>query len=223
MSHEKFPRCLAQFEFQPGDIAACHGTDWTGRIIRWGTASLFPPWQLSLGPSHVAILCRWRGEMIWAESTTLCSTPCLVRNIPTEGAQAHWPEERVSDYLEMGGRVDVYRLTHFQRLTPAESQLLTRLLLDEFIEPGVSYDLGGALLSGTRVFQYSKFFPGANLEQLFCSELVAAVVMRLNRMNHANPSRYHPARLLRELIRIGGYQRVATFASCSQTCQERCE
>src|SRR5690606_3756322 len=128
-------------------------------------------------------------------------SPCLIREAPVSGAQAHLPVERVKDYVREGGRVDLYRLTHFNRLTIEESRLLTRLILDEFIDPGIDYDLGGALLSGTRVFQYSRFFPGANLQQLFCSELVAAVIMRLDRMNHANPSRYHPARLLRELVR----------------------
>jgi len=200
-------------KFQPGDIAACHGADWTGQVIRWGTASLFPPGILRVGPSHVALMCCWREEMIWTESTTLCESPCLIRGIPVAGAQAHRPEERIADYGRSGGWVDIYRLTHFNRLTPEESRLLTRLVLDEFIDPGISYDMGGAILSGTRVFQYSRFFPGANLEQLFCSELVAAVVMRLNRMNHANPSRYHPARLLRELVRTGKYERVAVLGA----------
>jgi len=197
--------------FQPGDIAACHGTDWTGRVIRWGTASLFPPGLLRVGPSHVALMCSWRGRMIWTESTTLCRSACLIRGVPVSGAQAHLPDERIADYTGSGGRVDLYRLTHFNRLTIEESRLLTRLVLDEFIDPGISYDMGGAILSGTRVFQCSRFFPGANLEQLFCSELVAAVVMRLNRMNHANPSRYHPARLLRELVRTGKYERIAVL------------
>lgn len=202
-------------KFQPGDIAACHGADWTGRVIRWGTASAFPPGMLRLGPSHVALICLWRGEMIWAESTTLCDSPCLIRGVSVSGAQAHRPKERIRDYTHAGGRVDLYRLTHFHRLTPDESRLLTRLVLDEFIDPGVSYDMGGAILSGTRVFQCSRLFPGTNLEQLFCSEMVAAVVMRLNRMNHANPSRYNPARLLRELVRTGKYERVAVLTGSS--------
>ncbi|WP_437229189.1 hypothetical protein SH661x_001301 [Planctomicrobium sp. SH661] len=200
-------------EFLPGDIAACHGADWTGRMIRWGTASLAPPGILRVGPSHVAILCRWRSEMIWTESTTLCDTPCLIRGLPVTGAQAHHPHDRINDYLQAGGRVDLYRLTQFHRLTIEESRLLTRLLLDEFIDPGIGYDMGGALLSGTRVFQSLRFFPGANLEQLFCSELVAAVIMRLNRMNHSNPSRYHPARLMRELVRTGKYERVSVLTA----------
>ncbi len=195
----------------PGDIAACYGTDWASRVIRWGTSSLFPPGALRLGPSHVALMCRWRESMIWTESTTLCSRACLIREEQVEGAQAHRPEDRIADYIQSGGRVDLYRLTHFQRLTPEESRMLTRLLLDEFILPELRYDMGGAVLSGTRVFQMTRFFPVANLEEIFCSELVAAIVMRLNRMNHENPSRFNPARLLRELVRTGKYERVASI------------
>lgn len=197
--------------FQPGDIAACHGTDGASRLIRWGTVSLFPPAGLRLGPSHVALLFPWRGEMLWGESTTLCPSPCRIRGRIVSGAQAHDPAERIGQYLAAGGRVDLYRLVRFHRLSATESRLLTRILLDEVIEPGIGYDFGGAALSGTRVLQRSRFFPGADLESLFCSELVAATVMRLNRMNHANPTRYNPARLLRELVLTGKYQRVETF------------
>lgn len=199
-------------EFLPGDLAACHGADWTGRLIRWGTASVVAPRRLRVGPSHVAILSTWRGEPVWLEATTLCSTPCLIQRRIVAGAQAHRPADRVRDYVQQGGWVELYRLTPINRLSRAEEELLTRILLRHFIASGVGYDYGGALLSGTRLFQSTRFFPGADLNQLFCSELVAAVVMRLNRMNHANPTRYHPARLLRELVRTGKYEFTATLS-----------
>ncbi len=198
-------------DFEPGDIAACHGTDWTSRLIRWGTFSIFPPADLRVGPSHVAILYRWRDSVCWGESTTLCPRPCLIRGEPVSGAQCHIPADRIADYVDAGGHVDIYRLTPIFRLVPDESRLLTRLFMNEFLDQPVRYDLKGALRSGTRLYQISSFFPGANLDELFCSELVAAFAMRLNRMNQGNPSRYHPARLLRELVRSGIYRRVATF------------
>ena len=197
--------------FEPGDIAACHARDWSGQAIRWGTVSLLAPKRLRLGPSHVAVLFRHEGEMVWGESTTLCGRPCRVHRTQVTGAQAHRPDERIADYVNDGGRVDLFRLTPINRLSEAESQLLTRILLKHFIEPGVGYDLGGALLSGTRMLQRSRMFPIADLHTLFCSELVAALVMRLNRMNHANPSRFHPARLLRELVKTGKYELIETF------------
>uniref|UniRef100_UPI003F5BDC36 hypothetical protein n=1 Tax=Planctomicrobium sp. SH664 TaxID=3448125 RepID=UPI003F5BDC36 len=198
--------------FEPGDIAACHGTDWTSRVIRWSTASFLPPRRLMLGPSHVAMICSWQGEQIWVESTRMCRTNCLIHGRPVSGAQAHLPGDRIADYVLNGGRVDLYRLTAVNRLSHDEQRLLTALLMQFFVIPGVNYDLGGALLSGTRVFQWSRLFPRANLEQLFCSELVAAVVMRLNRMNHANPTRFNPARLLRTLVQTGKYEFVQSLA-----------
>lgn len=192
-------------EFLPGDIAACYGADWTGRCISLGTASLFGPAKLKVGPSHVAVLCEYQGDLVWVESTTLCAAPCLIRGRRVAGAQAHRPRDRVSEYVGSRGRVDVYRLTPINRLSVLESQLLSTILIDHFVKAGTLYDLRGALLSGTRAFQFSRLFPGANLEELFCSEMVAAVTMRLNRMNHSNPTRFNPARLLRELVRSGKY------------------
>lgn len=197
--------------FLPGDIAACYGSDWTSRFISWGTAACFGPTRLRIGPSHVAILCEYAGDLAWVESTTLCDSPCLIRGTPVAGAQAHRPRDRIRDYLQPNGRVDLYRLTSINRMSPTESELLTALLIEHFVRPGKQYDMAGALLSGTRAFQLSRFFPGANLDELFCSELVAAVAMRLNRMNHSNPTRFNPARLLRELVRSGKYLYLRTL------------
>ena len=203
---------MDDFEFHPGDIAACSGRDWTSRVISLGTASLFSPSRLRIGPSHVAMLCEHQGGVIWVESTTLCRSPCLIRGNRVSGAQAHRPADRIRDYIDAGGSVDLYRLSLLNLLSNAESQLLTNLLVEYFVRNEHRYDLPGALLSGTRAFQLSRLFPGASLGELFCSELVAAVVMRLNRMNHANPTRYNPARLLRELVRLGKYEWIHRWA-----------
>jgi hypothetical protein len=199
--------------FEPGDIAACYSPDWIGRAISLGTVSPLAPRGLRWGPSHVAMLCEYHGERLWVESTALCATPCLIRRQRVRGAQAHRPQRRIDEYLRAGGRIEIYRLTPLNRFTPDESRLLTTILLEYFVRPGLSYDFPGAILSGTRVLQLSRLFPGANLEQLFCSELIAAVMMRLHRMNHANPTRYNPARLLRQLVRTGKYRRVRILRS----------
>ena len=124
---------------------------------------------------------------------------------PVEGAQSHRPRDRIREYVQSDGKVDIYRLTPINRLSNLESELLSAILIDHFVKAGKLYDMRGALLSGTRTFQLSRLFPGANLEELFCSEMVAAVAMRLNRMNHSNPTRFNPARLLRQLVRSGKY------------------
>jgi hypothetical protein len=198
-------------DLQPGDIAACYGGDLVSRVIRLATASLVAPRRLRLPPSHVAILCHHGGRPVWVESTTLCPHPCLLRRLHVSGVQAHRPEDRVRDYTLSRGRVDLYRLVDVNSLSRAESLLLSRILIEHFVQRGLTYDYGGAVLSGTRVFQLTRLFPGADLERLFCSELIAAVLMRLGRLNRANPARFHPGRLLRTLVRTGVYRFVASL------------
>ncbi|MCA9073839.1 MAG: hypothetical protein KDA93_02310 [Planctomycetaceae bacterium] len=202
---------VSPHHLQPGDIAACYGVDWTSRVIRYGTSSLLGPRDLRCPPSHVAICCHRDEQILWVESTSLCSHPCVIRKQRVEGVQAHHPLNRIRDYTQQGGRVDLYRLTDINHLSVAESLLLSRILVDHFTRREIRYDVGGALLSGTRVFQRTQLFPGADLEHLFCSELIAAVLMRLGRLNHDNPTRFNPGRLLRRLVRTGKYHRVASY------------
>lgn len=203
---------LNGFELLPGDLAACYGTDWVSRAISLGTASLFAPRRLRLGPSHVAVICERHGAPVWVESTTLCKHPCVILGRHTSGVQAHLPELRIQDYVSAGGCVDIYRLSPIDRLSHAESDLLTRILVKHFIGRMVRYDTGGALVSGTRLFKRTRLLPRADLDSLFCSELAAAVFMRLSRMNRANPTRYNPACLLRQLVREGTVQFEHSFS-----------
>lgn len=202
-------------KFQPGDIAACYGSCTASRFIELGTASPLAPARLRVGPSHVAIFCEHRDSVIWVESTALCRRPCVIQKRIVRGTQAHDPLDRIRDYTTAGGRVDLYRLSPIHSLTGAESRLLEKVLIRHFVRIGIDYDLGGALLSGTRFFRWSRLFPGADFHRLFCSELVAAVLMRLGRMNHENPTRYNPARLLRELVTRGTYQWETEFVARS--------
>lgn len=198
-------------DFETLDIAACYGTDITSRTISWLTCAPSAPRRLRLGPSHVAIICRFHEQPVWVESTTLCRHTCLVHGERIIGCQAHEPELRIHDYVSTGGYVDLYRLSAVDRLSQAESQLLTRILIRHFVGRNVSYDRGGAMLSGTRLFKHTRFLPGADLNQLFCSELAAKVLMRLGRMNRDNPTKFSPGALLRQLVREGTMQFERTF------------
>jgi hypothetical protein len=202
---------MIEFDFEPLDIAACYGTGITAKVISYGTASLLAPPRLRIGPSHVAVLCEFHGRMVWVESTTLCQHPCVILARRINGCQAHLPEIRIHDYVKAGGRVDLYRLSPIEKLSADESHLLTHILVRHFIGQQVTYDLGGALISGTRLFKLTRLLPSADLNELFCSELVAAVCMRLGRMNRANPTRFNPACLLRELVRHGTFQFCHSF------------
>jgi hypothetical protein len=197
----------ATIPLKPGDIAACYGRDPVSRCIRWMTASPLAPAGLRLGPSHVAVITRHQGELLWLESTTLSGRPCRIQQRPITGVQAHTPAERINDCLAAGGAVALYRLVEIESLSKLEATLLSRILIDHFLLGSTHYDLSGALLSGTRVFQWTRLFPRADLQQLFCSELVAAVLMRLGRLPRGNPTRYNPARLLRTLVRHGTVRR----------------
>jgi hypothetical protein len=211
------------FRFQPGDLVACYGTDWISRGIQLLTWSPFTARELRRGPSHLAIITESDRGLLWVESTTLCRHPCVVRGERVAGCQAHDPEQRIQDYLHAGGSVSVYRLTGINQLDESERQLLRRILFQHFLWTPVGYDLGGAILSGARAIRWLGLLPGADLQSLFCSELVAAILMRLNRLNHANPTGFTPARLLRTLVVAGKYFRTAQWSaqpSVKAACHE---
>ena len=201
--------------FEPGDLLAFYGADRVSRIITLATASPFGPRRLRLGPSHVGIVCEHaKLGAILVESTTFSRLCCLVRGLSVSGCQAHFPQERIDECRRGGGTVDVYRLSPIDSLSLDESGLLTDILVKHFVRREVGYDLGGAIVSGTRVVKWLRGMPGADLDSLFCSELCAAVLMRLGRLCRANPTRFHPAMLLRRLVRQGTYRfvRSAGFA-----------
>lgn len=191
--------------FQAGDIAACYGTSRESKVIRFGTFSPFAPAGLRLGPSHIAMLCIQDGGPLWVESTSLCEHACVIARDKVSGVQAHEPEVRIRDYTSSGGRVVLYRLSPIDSLSSPESELLERILVKHFVERRLRYDYRQAVLSGTRVLSLSNLFV-ADLEKLFCSELAAAVLMRLGRLGRGNPSRFNPSRLVRRLVRNGTYR-----------------
>lgn len=193
-----------QLDWQPGDILAFHGTSLSCRTIRYGTASFFGPRQLRVGPSHVGIMVHAR-DWLLVEATSLCRHACWVTGRQIDGAQAHLADYRVHDYVAAGGRVDVYRLNPISALGGDDSRKLAALALHHFVEPGVHYDLPGALLSGTRLLKFSRLLPGADLNQIFCSEMVARLLMEVNRLCRGNPGWFNPASLLRRLVRDGTY------------------
>lgn len=203
-------RVLLPEELLPGDLIACWGTDRQARTISWGTASLLAPPGMRLSPSHVALITDHpQYGPVWVESTTLCRHPCLFRGKPVSGCQAHLPVTRVTDYVEQGGRVEVYRPTEINSLDSGELVLLRRILLTHFVARGVRYDMSGALLSARRITTLPRLI-SADLETVFCSELAAAVIQRLGRLSRCrNPSWYHPGRLIRDVYSQGTYSRYA--------------
>lgn len=193
---------------RPGDVMACWSPAPIGRLISWATASPFGPRELRLPPSHVAVVIDRGGEPAWVESTTLCRHPCLVAGRPRRGVQVHPPRRRLDDYRRLGGRVVRYAPTPINRLSAAESDLLARIVLRHLAggaDVSRPYDLLGAALSGWAIGRRTQRLLGADLDALFCSELVAALLMRLGRLGRTDPALFSPGRLLRRLVRTGTY------------------
>ena len=209
------------YEPKTGDIFACWGGDWLSRGISLETSSLMGPREVRWAPSHVAIACpRWYPHdhlgCFWWESTSLIDRPCLEAGRSVAGCQVHHIRDRLIDYVRSGGRVSVYRLTEFDCLTEEEQRHLRALLgqcvgdrHDEDQQP-VKYDTAGALCSGTRIVRRFTLWRN-QLDSLFCSELLAAVLQRLGRLCRQNPSSFTPAQLMRRLLTEGTYRLHTTF------------
>ena len=203
---------MKRFEFETGDILACYGSGLVSKVITVGTSSLLAPRGTRIAPSHVAIVAKTGAAdlPLWVESTSLSTQPCVIRGEPVSGVQAHFIEDRAKEYLYREGKVFVFRLTELDRLSSEEEILLIRIV-KHLINSRASYDTKGALISGTRVFKRTRLLElfssmlEVDLNSLFCSELIAAVLMRLGRMNRDNPTKFSPASLVRELISQGTY------------------
>lgn len=211
------------FVARPGDIFACWGTDLVSRGISFETSLLSwitGPSGLRWSPSHVAIACPRldldhpeRTTSYWFESTTLATRICLSAGTPVSGVQVHRVRDRMRDYLFAGGCVAVYRLTQIDALRTDEQARLWQML-DTYVgredRAAIGYDTGGAIFSGSRLLKYLPF-SRSDLQTMFCSELIAAVLQRLCRLNRENPAKFHPGLLLRRLVRQGTYGHHCTF------------
>jgi hypothetical protein len=193
-----------------GDILACYGRDRVSRGIRRWT---YRPWyadrRLRRAPSHVAIAAQLQPpgsaakRVVWVESTSLCRRSCVMSGHPVCGVQAHDPDKRIIDYVDAGGAVHVYRLTPGCELEVSESFKLSQIC-EHLLKNRIGYDTLGAGVSGLAITR-RWLNRVADLDSLFCSELVARVLQAINRMNWANPSNYTPGDLLRELVCSGVY------------------
>ncbi len=199
-------------KYLPGDIAACFGADRASRLISLATSSFFAPPHLHSGPSHVALLAPYHDSLGWWESTTFAPHKCLIANRKVNGVQVHHIESRIHDYRAGGGRVDIYRLVSINKLQADEVLDLSRWLINDLAGRQIGYDYRGAGISGTRILSRLQWcFTRADVDKLFCSEMVAWLLMRLGRMNRENPAWFHPGRLMRQLVRTGVYERVECF------------
>lgn len=180
-------------QFLPGDLLFFWGTDPVSRIIR----------RYTRGPSHVGGMVdfRWLGrdkrtERLLVESTTLIhGRKCYIRNKEFAGVQAQVATQRIDDYMQNGGRVELWRYSDGWELSDSEQQLLSRYAWKALGRP---YDKRQAIGSGLQFGKHilARFGIGkANYYRYFCSELWAEFNQKLGRMNISNPSDWSPAEL----------------------------
>lgn len=175
--------------WEAGDLVLFWGRGWTSRIIELGTR----------GPSHVGIIAPSGEKLLLFESTTLCNLPCEIARRRHSGVQAHDPDARIESYE---GRIARLRLADDWKLDEEERELLGRLVLRKI---GFGYDAPGAILSGTKLFRFSRLMPYPDVGSLFCSEMCAHVLMRLQRLELDNSSKFNPGYLVRRLRAAGTY------------------
>lgn len=197
-------------ELQPGDVVACWGGDWQSRFISGITAWPLSPPGLMFGPSHVAIISSLPDmrRYYWCESTTMAATACVVNHKRTDGVQCHLPRTRVDEYKEAGGKVVAYRPASSYSLDEYDIRDLNDEIFFKAIE-NTEYDLASALLSGARLSARILNLFGYKDNDVFCSDLVATCLKKIDLLDHSVASSlYTPAGLLRTLVRAGTYERV---------------
>lgn len=200
-------------DWQPGDLLAFHGTDLISRVIKLGTCWPIDRRSCWNPPTHVGMIVPARGGLLLFESTTLCGHACLSARDHVAGVQIHDPKERVLDYRADDGQVDLYRLTLLNQLTLRDRQDLTAMVNDCLLAR-LKYDTRGAVFSATKSSVLLRRVLQADLETVFCSELLAALLQRLGLLSRAYiPSHFSPGRLIRELKRTGVYRREKSWTS----------
>jgi hypothetical protein len=195
-------------DWQPLDLIACFRND---RQSRWRSLmnfSLSGPFPLFGAPARIAVVCQHEGKNLLVECTDNCSRDCVINGTTSSGCQAHNVVRRIHDLIEANERPMLFRLVATDQLSSAESGLLTKILIEHFVRAGVQLQGGRELLSGCAAFNDRMLNCSGIPHDNFFTEIVAKVLMRLNRLSRCNPLRYDAATLLRELVHVGTFRYV---------------
>ena len=177
---------------KPGDIIG-----FSGRSLRSDFINLATGGVPRRGISHVGIIGLHGGNSYLFEATNEVHW-CQVRNAWAVGFQAH----QLSSVIEnFNGRVWHYRL--YRRLYSHENDALSTMLSVQMLL-GRSYDYGGAVRCGGLIWSWlNSKLRRESLEELFCSEAVAAAEARIGIFPTTNASRWSPNKLVRTMRRAG--------------------
>lgn len=179
---------------KPGDILAFSGHTVAGVVINLATYGI--PF---VSINHVGVLAESDGRLLFFDSTRW-EMPCEIQGEVYLGAQAQTIENAVAAYP---GKVWHYPL--YRPLFTAENQRLSEYLQRTV---GTPYDLLGAALSAGFLFSWlTSRLRRQCLQEVFCSEMLAATYAYIGLMPTANASRWNPNRLIRHLRRQGALAR----------------
>ena len=187
-------RNIIGLDLRHGDIVGFSGTGIVSDCINVGTWSL-PRWGLA----HVGIISEYNHERYLFESTTTNGDKkCDILHCPIHGVQAH----RLSDIAARPGKVWLYRPA--QRLDTFEKRRLRVSLLSKL---GTSYDMSGAIRSrGKALKALRSLFAQPQINELFCSELVALALKEAKIRYFKNVSFQSPNSLVRHLVSSNVYR-----------------
>lgn len=185
------PPVLGRLKIHPGDIIGTSGRGFVSDFINVGSMGL-----PRFGLSHIAIVGPYDprfGSHLVYESTSFGRPACARRGKVVSGFQAHPLWDIVTD--------DTARAYWFPLRAPLQEDEIRYLdrLLSEYL--GSRYDFIGAGKSGGGCLKWlvNSLFGRENTTTLFCSEIVALVLARLNRFRTRNASGYNPNSLKRRL------------------------
>lgn len=183
-------------DYLPGDVLAFYGRGSAGRAI-----SRLQCLQSLDAPSHVGVvvpqLCvvgrpELDLEPVMLHATSLHEGDCDYAQRPVKGVQLHRARAFVAAYP---GRVRRYRVNALRPLSQFDLQEFARVS-ESWLRRGVRYDRRGAALSVTTFLRGAA---GTGARELFCSELVALLLMCVCRYPIGASHAISPARLCRTL------------------------
>ena len=175
-------------EISAGDILAFRGLEWTSQFIDFGT------FGYGRGYSHLALVSGHKTQpnlLLW-ESSYGNNKACVVAGEIIDGVQAH----QIKDIFDRN--CEVYHYPLAVHLTLKQQIALEKVLDAVHKRP---YDYIGAFRAGGSLWaKIQSFLRGENINQFFCSELVAHCYESIGLVPaDVNASAYSPNRLIKYL------------------------
>jgi hypothetical protein len=190
-------------ELQPLDIIACYNPDRRSRFASWLNGSFCCEISLIKAPSHLAVICMHEGKPLLIESSSATDSPCVITEESAPGCRAQFAYKRIPQYLRSNVGVRLFRLNAMDSLSSAESELLTKILLDHFVREKLDWKQGTPKLTDMWATSGDMMRTTLDKNAAFSTSMIAKILIRLGRLSHANPVSYSPRLLLRQLYDNG--------------------